>query len=179
VQQTSDWWQPGPRPPATGHRLAEAEAEAVQESGPGYLRQASNPGLVASPASIGRRSGPVLAGANRRFVYHRQCKINRCQPSPWNARRPAQPARDRAVGCGELGRSRDQNARRGNGVVWVEATFLPLKILTVFTAKQPYFQSTSRCKRCMNHPWCVRERKMAEVAYSSCVMPLGGRPLGV
>ena len=49
-----------------------------------------------------------------------------------------------------LWRSRDQNARRGNGVVWVEVTFSPLQIQSFFGLKQAKVQTDARLKWFVN-----------------------------
>ena len=49
-----------------------------------------------------------------------------------------------------LWRSRDQNARRGNGVVWAEVTFSSLQFQSIFSLKKVEFQTDAHLKWFIN-----------------------------
>ena len=80
----------------------------------------------------------------------------------------AQPA-PAAVASNALWRSRDQNARRGNGVVWAEVTFSSLQIWSIFSLKKDEFQTDAHLKWFINIHWKIFRPKMYEVSSSFCM----------
>ena len=54
------------------------------------------------------------------------------------------------VASNALWRSRDQNARRGNGVVWAEVTFSSLQFQSIFSLKKVEFQTDAHLKWFIN-----------------------------
>ena len=68
-----------------------------------------------------------------------------------------------------LWRSRDQNARRGNGVVWAEVTFSSLQIWSIFSLKKVEFQTDAHPKWFINIHWKIFRPKMYEVSSSFCM----------
>ena len=74
-----------------------------------------------------------------------------------------------AVASSALWRSRDQNARRGNGVVWAEVTFSSLQIWSIFTLKKVEFQTDAHLKWFINIHWKIFRPKMCEVSSSFCM----------
>ena len=78
-----------------------------------------------------------------------------------------------------LWRSRDQNARRGNGVVWVEVTFSPLQIQSFFGLKQAKVQTDARLKWFINVRSTIFKTNMCEVSSSFCVGYLKSRAVSV
>ena len=78
-----------------------------------------------------------------------------------------------------LWRSRDQNARRGNGVVWVEVTFSPLQIESFFGLKLAIVQTDARLKWFINVRSTIFKTNMCEVSSSFCVGYLKSRAVSV
>lgn len=74
-----------------------------------------------------------------------------------------------AVASNALWRSRDQNARRGNGVVWAEVTFSSLQIWSIFSLKKVEFQTDAHPKWFINIQWKICRPKMYEVSSSFCM----------
>ena len=74
-----------------------------------------------------------------------------------------------AVASSALWRSRDQNARRGNGVVWAEVTFSSLQIWSIFSLKKVEFQTDAQPKWFINIQWKIFRPKMYEVSSSFCM----------